>query len=168
MQLKFPTDRDFIHALNIMKDLGLPISERGVNPPPTVAQSMSLVSSSLSSTSEYSANNSALSKFMSRPGSVNQACISGDTATSILTASSLSDGGFKVPQRPSSTLSEGYKAISNLPYSVPRPPRPHSAASVPSLARQASFQESPARRSSLYLSQMEREVCAYALPIPDE
>jgi hypothetical protein len=151
-----------------MTNLGLPITDRGGSAPvvantstailPSISPAPSLISSA-SSTSA-----STLSATFPRPSSATHSPFNRFGDMPYLSTSSPIKPGFTIPARPDSALSDGYKPVSDLPYSTPHISRPYSTASAPSmqvstpLMKFASFDHTVMPQAPLYLSQIEREV----------
>jgi hypothetical protein len=131
-----------------MTGLGLPITDRGSSAP-VVANTSTVILPSISPAPSLISSASSTSS-----------C----TLSAYASASSPIKSGFKIPARPDSALSDGYKAMSDLPYSTPQISRPYSTASAPPmqvstpLMRLASFDHTSMSQAPLYLSQIEREV----------
>jgi hypothetical protein len=137
-----------------MTGLGLPITDRGSSAPVVANTSTAILPSISPAPSLISSASSTSSCTLSAYASAN----------SHISASSPIKSGFKIPARPDSALSDGYKPMSNLPYSTPQISRPYSTASAPPmqvstpLMRLDSFDHTTMSQAPLYLSQIEREV----------
>jgi hypothetical protein len=166
-----------------MTDLGLPITDRGASTPvvantsTAILPSISPAPSLMSSASSTSA--STLSATFPRPPPATDSPFNRFGDMHYLSTSSPIKSGFKIPARPDSALSDGYKSVSDgykpvsdLPCSTPQISRPYSTASAPSmqvstpLMRFASFDHTSMPQAPLYLSQIEREVLCPTLINP--
>jgi hypothetical protein len=142
-----------------MTDLGLPITDRGGSAPAVANTSSAILPSISPAPSLISSASSTSSCTLSAYAS----------AKSHISVSSPIKSGFKIPARPDSSLSDGYKPVSDLPYSTPQISRPYSTASALSmqastpLMRFASFDHTSMPPAPLYLSQIEREVLCSTL-----
>jgi hypothetical protein len=146
--VKFHNETDFVKALDIMQELGLPVTD-GV-PPPRVPPPPAPTPSPALSASTISAE-TALS--ISRPASANIYTTAGQRLGSpSLTALKTE---FKVPFRPDLSNSVAPRPHSALAYSNPSIssissiPRPISTSSTSSTFKNAN--------SSLYVAQIEKE-----------
>lgn len=148
LQIKFRSHEDYCKVYTILKDLGLPITNRETTtsnipqPPPSPALSLSASTTSSST--------------LLRPSSGLD--VPGPYIPNYSTSSLKSE--FKIPPRPDSTISEDISVADELP-------RPFSTSLTssamminPPLSRINSFQRPATQIGNLYLPHLEREVRA--------
>ncbi|KAG0645858.1 hypothetical protein D0Z07_7961 [Hyphodiscus hymeniophilus] len=171
IQLKFHNEADFTKVLNIVKDLGLPItgslpastpappssSRPSISPSPSVSHtstSTSLTAPSMLSSSSVSSSHSISP--LQTPGLSFSPALRGTNEYS----SSISDpltSVFKMPARPNSSYSEPQKPSSSLSHAIPQILRPATTSNyfpLPGPQFSQSFMQSPA---SVYIKQSEKE-----------
>lgn len=173
VQLKFHNDTDFNKIFAVMKDLGLPVSSNAptappsITRPPSISPSPSLLSDNSGSTSLTMP--STLSTSLSLPHSrmtlptynSSSLALVPEKDPAFLDRPSSSTSVFKVPARPISSFSEPQN-LARQDYVIPQRPATTSNFfahdnSSSSHAPMAPIAPNPS--SSVYIAQLEREVC---------
>ena len=165
IQLKFRNDVDFIKVLNIVRDLGLPITGTAPAPasvlslssrPRHISPSPSLLSDKSSSTlSSVSSASTRLSLPTSKVSSYPKIQANNEQLT---VPSDLLTTEFKVPMRPNSSFSEPQKHTSSLPFTISQIPRPATTSNYFPLTGLNLPQPVMQPPTSMYIKQLEREV----------
>ncbi|KAF4637206.1 hypothetical protein G7Y89_g877 [Cudoniella acicularis] len=150
IQLKFRSELDFNRALEILKDLGLPISDSlpgtQSKPRPTPSPAPSVASTSTLSTSTL--------PLLPRPASTTQLFTPSFSRSLDTPSYSPPESEFKVPPRPENSNMEVQRPFSSLPFQTSSVTPPLSASST-----------AVAGNPSLFLSLIEKETQRLSHPI---
>jgi hypothetical protein len=159
IQLRFRNAPDFTKALNIFKDLGLPITETTISTTSKSRPSVSPAPSLFSPVSSFSTEQPG-------PLSLTEASLRLTDGSFNPARNSSPESGFKIPMRPE-TASSGAQRPSSAQtfltaptHRTQTPPTTFSEyVSTSSITALDSIHEATKLMPSFYVSQLEREVC---------